>query len=91
MSARFIKKSGGRLEAVRRGSPPPAPAGFKQSKVDKYIYEPLLASCENREERERINPVCGCRRGETYLYCNRFNYNVIAQQCIKCEFGGAYE
>lgn len=90
MSARFIKKSRGRLEAVRRGPPPIAPAGFKQSKTDKYVFEPVLSPCEFREEREYINPNCGCKRGESYLHCLKFNYNVVNQMCIKCEFGGEY-
>ncbi len=92
MSARFVNKPNGKLQAVKRGSPPEPPDGYKQSKTDPYLFEPILSDCEFREYRERPNSECGCKKGTLFMYCLDKNRWVIPQECLKiCDKGGAYE
>lgn len=84
MAVRFLRIHGGRLEAVRRGSPPPAPAGYEQSSYDPFIYIPILAPCQYRSEIMEVNVSCGCSKGMA-LFCNHFNHKVLPQECRKCE------
>ena len=86
MATRFMRIHGGRLEAVRRGSPPPAPMGYEQASYDKFIFIPILKPCEFREEKMEVNVSCGCGKGIT-LFCNHFKYKVLPQECRKCPLG----
>lgn len=83
MATRFLRIHGGRLEAVRRGPPPPAPMGYEQSSYDKYIFIPTLTPCQFREEIKEVNVSCGCTKGIA-LFCNHFKHKILPQECKKC-------
>lgn len=80
----FRNLPNGRLVAPRRGTPPPAPPGYKSSSSDPFVYEPLLDACEYRIIKQRAARGCACLGTNDSLYCNRDNKFIVPIQCKNC-------
>jgi len=72
----------GSLLAPARGQPPPAPAGYVQSRGNPYMFLPSLAVCEHRVLKEKKSSCCGDR---TLEYCNLKNKHTTYLMCQECK------
>ena len=82
MSFRYLKN--GDIVAIIRGNPPIPPNGYIQDNKNKYLYHPILTSCEYRIYKQKKKNCCN--KYEIKLYCTNNLEFITQKDCLKCNY-----
>lgn len=73
--------SNGDIIFPQRGKPPACPSGYLPVEGEPFKFTPILEDCENRMEKDFVQP---CGNKVRMLYCGKKERYIYKSDCTKC-------